>query len=124
MRDAALERLAKLISDEPSPRHGGKWFRSIHINLKPQEGWFSLFLVALVVYSTIWSVQSAGWVNNINILSLTTAIGLVWGILVAKQHRFAPWTLHLAAALFCCLLVFWQTAGAYDRGDVAALSDG
>jgi len=124
MRDAALERLAKLISDEPSPRHDGKWFRSIHVNLRPQEGWFSLFLVALVVYSTIWSVQSAGWVNDINILSLTTAIGLIWGVLAAKQQRFAPWAVHLAAALFCCLLVFWQTAGAYDQGSFAALSDG
>jgi transglutaminase-like putative cysteine protease len=124
MRDAALERLAKLISDEPSPRHGGKWYRSIHVNLRPEEGWFSLFLVALVVYNTIWSVQSAGWVADLNFLSLTTLIGLIWGVLAAKQRHFAPWKVHLAAALFCGLLAFWQTAGAYDQGNMAALSDG
>jgi transglutaminase-like putative cysteine protease len=119
MRDAALERLAKLISDEPSSHHGGKWFRSIHFKL--EEGWFSLFLVALVVYSTIWSVQSAGWVDDLNILSLTTAIGLVCGVIAAKQQRFSPWPMHAAVLIFGCLLAIWQTAGAYDQGSIAAL---
>jgi transglutaminase-like putative cysteine protease len=122
MRDAALERLAKLISDEPSSHHDGKWFRSIHFRL--EEGWFSLFLVALVVYSTIWSVQSAGWVDDLSILSLTTAIGLVCGVVAAKQQRFSSWSVHLAVVIFGCLLTFWQTAGAYDQGSFAALSDG
>jgi transglutaminase-like putative cysteine protease len=124
MRDAALERLAKLISDEPSSRHSGRWYQSIHISLRPQEGWFSLFLVALVVYSTIWSVQSAGWVDHLNLLSLTTLLGLIWGVLAAKQRRFASWKVHIAAAFFCGLLAFWQTAGAFDQGSIAALTDG
>jgi transglutaminase-like putative cysteine protease len=124
MRDAALERLAKLISDEPSPQHGGKWYQPMHVNLRPEEGWFSLFLVALVVYSTIWSIQSAGWVDDLNVLSLTTLLGLIWGVLAAKQQRFAPWKVHIAAVVFCGLLAFWQAAGAYDQGSMAALSDG
>ncbi len=126
MRDAALERLVKLITDEPSESDSGKEFRSrkpMTIQLRLEEGWFSLFLVAVVVYSTIWSVQSAGWVDNLNVLSLTTAIGLICGVFAAKQQRFQRWVVHAVAALFGCLLAYWQTAMAYDQGSIPALAD-
>jgi transglutaminase-like putative cysteine protease len=128
MRDAAVERLAKLISDRSdSDDSGGRGFRShrpleIHIGLA--EGWFSLFLVATVVYSTIWSVQAVGWVDHLNILTLTTALGLIGGVLASKQQRFPRIPVHVVAIGFGLLLAFWQTAGAFYGGDLAALVHG
>jgi Transglutaminase-like superfamily/TgpA N-terminal domain len=129
MRDAAVERLAKIISDRrPDGEDNGKnahprkpLFR-IHIGL--DEGWFSLFLLATVVYSTIWCVQAAAWVDHLNILSLTTLLGLVGGVVAAKQRRFPRLAVHLVAIILGLLLAFWQTAGAYYAGNTAALVNG
>ncbi len=122
MRDAAVERLVKIISEKNDDDSGGKGFRSrrpleVHIGLA--EGWFSLFLVAIVVYSAIWCVQSAGWVEHLNILTLTTALGLIGGVLAAKQQRFSRLLIHCSAIGFGLLLAFWQTAGAFYAGSTA-----
>lgn len=127
MYNASVERLAKIISD---PRSNGEnkglqprkpTFR-IHIGLA--EGWFSLFLLATVVYSTIWSVQAAGWVNNLNILSLTTLFGLVVGVIAAKQQRFPRVAVHLVVTGLGIVIALWQTAGADYHGSVTALING
>lgn len=129
VRGAAVERLSKLISD---PRSGNgdkgnnknvhKPFLRVHIGL--EEGWFSLFLLAAVVYSTIWSVQAVAWVDHLNILTVTTLFGLVIGVVAAKQHRFPRIAIHCVATIFGLLLAFWQTAGAYDGGNVTVLANG
>jgi transglutaminase-like putative cysteine protease len=127
MRDAAVERLVKIISEKNDDSSGGKDTRSrrpleVHIGLA--EGWFSLFLVATVVYSTIWSVQSAGWVEHLNILTLTTLLGLVGGVLAAKQQHFSRLLIHCLAIVFGLLLAFWQTAGAFYDGNTAEFVHG
>src|SRR2546427_10714231 len=104
MRDAAVERLSNIISDKrPDGMGKGKnaqprkpIFR-VHISL--EEGWFSLFLLATVVYSTIWCVQAANWVDHLNVLTLTTLLGLLIGVGAAKQHRLPRLTVHLIAVL-------------------------
>ncbi len=127
MRDAAVERLVKIISEKNDDSSGGKGTRSrrpleVHIGLA--EGWFSLFLVATVVYSTIWCVQSAGWVEHLNILTLTTLLGLVAGVLAAKQQHFSRLLIHCLAIVFGLLLAFWQTAGAFYDGNTAEFVHG
>src|SRR5581483_10332831 len=130
-RGAAIERLAKIISDPRSGNDGSgnnknaqsrKPFLRIHLSL--EEGWFSLFLLATVVYSTIWSVQAVNWVDHLNILSLTTLVGLIIGVIAAKQRRFPRMASHCVAVLFGLLLAFWQTASAYDGGHVLVLANG
>ncbi len=131
MRDAAVERLVNIISDRrPNGRGGGngknaqprKPIFRVHISL--EEGWFSLFLLATVVYSTIWCVQAANWVDHLNVLTLTTLLGLLIGVGAAKQHRLPRLTVHLMAVLVALLLAFWQTADAFRAGDVNALANG
>ncbi|HEU5226394.1 MAG TPA: transglutaminase domain-containing protein [Ktedonobacteraceae bacterium] len=128
MRDAAIERLSKIISDTPQDTNRGKGLRpekapfEFHLGLA--EGWFSLFLLAAVVYCTIWSVQVVHWVDHLDILSLTTALGLIGGVIAAKQRRFSRIAVHLIAVVFCLLLAFWQTAGAFYSGSTAALAHG
>ena len=118
----SMNRLAKIISDKPkynpdykntTPR------REVHIGVA--EGWFSLVLLAIVVYSTIWCVQAANWVDHLNILTLTTALGLIIGVVAAKQKRFPAPVTHVVVIAFGLLLSFWQTAGAFFGGSAGAL---
>jgi hypothetical protein len=126
MQDATIERLTKLIADPHKSDGGSDKNRrippkpNIHLHLSLAEGWFSFFLLAIVVYSTIWSVEVADWVDHLNILTLTTLIGLVTGVLAAKQRRLPRLPVHIVAIGFGLLFAFWQTAGADYNGNVAA----
>src|SRR5947209_15493481 len=129
MRDTAVERLSKLITDQPSNNgsngnntHPRRPSFRIHLHL--EEGWFSLFLLAIVVYSTIWSVQAAQWVDHLVVLTLTTLVGLLVGVIAAKQQRLSPLPVHILATIFGLLLAFWQTAGAFDGGNTLTLLHG
>ncbi len=125
MRDAAIERLARIISDSDDDGSGKKSRKpllEIHIGLA--EGWFSLVLLAIVLYSTIWCVQAADWVDHLGVLSLTTGLGLLAGVLAAKQSRFSRWPLHIAAFVFSLLLAFWQTVNFFYGGSVDGFISG
>src|SRR5579863_7135530 len=130
IRNAGVERLSKIISDT-RPDSGGsggvgknRQRPTIHIRLGLEEGWFSLFLLATVVYSTVWSVQAAGWVDHLDILTLTTALGLIGGLIAAKQRRLPRIPTHLIVVTVGILLAFWQTAGAFYGGNTAQLVAG
>src|SRR5712691_10852951 len=120
MRDASIERLAKIIAE---PQGGDKHRPTFHLHIGLEEGWFSLFLLATVVYSAIWSVQAAQWVDHLNILSLTTAFGLIGGVIAAKQQRLPRLPVHLIAIVLGLLLAFWQTAGTDYAGSTTALAN-
>src|SRR5438105_10578426 len=131
MQDASVDRLSRIISeprkDSSGPGGNGRLQPRntlLHVNLRLAEGWFSLFLLVTVVYSTVWSVQAAGWVDHLSILTLTTALGLVCGLLAAKQRRLPRLLVHAIAIVIGLLLAFWQTAGADYGGNVAALLNG
>src|SRR5258708_3662343 len=125
MQDATIERLSKIIA-EPRPSDGspGKnrgWPRKASLHIGLAEGWFSLFLLATVVYSTIWCVQAAGWVDHLNVLALITLLGLAVGVFAAKQRRLPRLLVHVMAVALGILLALWQTAGNDYGGIVAAL---
>jgi Transglutaminase-like superfamily len=125
MQDAAIERLAKIISDKhPNGDRSRRRKPIFQIHIGLAEGWFTLFLLITVVYSTIWCVQAADWVDHLNILTLTTALGLIIGLIAAKQHRLPRLPTHLIAIGFGLLLAFWQTAGADYAGNTLTLARG
>ncbi|MGH2478963.1 MAG: DUF3488 domain-containing protein, partial [Ktedonobacteraceae bacterium] len=71
--------------------------------LAPVEGWLPLLLLAVAVYSVVYSVTAAIMITHTTALWITTALGLLCGLLVSKI-RYAPQTfLHLAA----CLIGGW-----------------
>ena len=127
MQDASVDRLSRIISE---PRHdkgvGPKRPipSSFRLHLTLAEGWFSLVLLAIVVYSTIWSVQAAGWVAHLEVLTLTTALGLLCGLIAAKQRRLPRLLVNAVALIAGLLLAMWQTAGADYAGSVPALING
>src|SRR5437588_6585847 len=130
MQDASVDRLSRIISeprkDSSGPGGNGRLQPRntlLHVNLRLAEGWFSLFLLVTVVYSTIWSVQAAGWVDHLSVLTLTTALGLVGGLIAAKQRLLPRWLMHPIAIILGLLLAFWQTAGADKGGSIMALVD-
>ena len=106
MKDATIERLSKIIADPISSDGGSNNHKRIprrphiHVRISLAEGWFSLFLLAVVVYSTIWSVEAANWVNHTNVLTLTTLMGIIVGVLAAKQRRFPRLFVHVLAIGF------------------------
>ncbi len=123
MQDAAIDKLSRLISD-PRPEDKKPHRPTLHLQVGLEEGWFSLFLLATVVYSTIWSVQAANWVDHLNILTLTTALGLIAGLIASKQHRLSSLVVHLIAVALGLLIAYWQTAGAFYNGSTTALAQG
>ncbi len=126
VRDTSIERLSKIISDPRSGRGDNNQPRrpSFQIHLHLEEGWFSLILVAAVVYSTIWSIQTAGWVAHLGTLTWTTLLGLICGVLAAKQRRLPGLLLHVSVVIFALLLAYWQTAGAYYNGSLPGFAGG
>src|ERR1700687_2709861 len=127
MQNASIERLARIIGD---PRQSGSDDKKrLHplgalTHFRLAEGWFSLFLLTVGVYSTIWSVQGADWVIHLNILTLTTALGLLIGVIAAKQRRLRGLLVHPLPIIFGLLLAYWQTAGADWGGNVVAFANG
>src|ERR1700680_2125563 len=72
-------------------------------SLTPSEGWLAMFLLAVAVYTVVISILSTGWINANADLLLSTAVGLLVGLLVAKARRFPQAILHLTA----CLAGYW-----------------
>ncbi|QBD81439.1 DUF4129 domain-containing protein [Ktedonosporobacter rubrisoli] len=79
------------------------------IKLAPAEGWLPLILLAVALYSVVFSIIAVNWVNHINLLFLSPAIGLLVGVLIAKLPRFSQAILHLAACLVGYWLSIWMT---------------
>jgi hypothetical protein len=126
MQEATVDRLAKIIADRPPEgpgknRHVQQQARSIFAHLRLAEGWFSFFLLALVVYSTIWCVQAVGWVDHSGLLTPITGLGLLLGVIAAKQQRIPRVLVHVLAVVLSLLFAFWQTSNADWAGQLPAL---
>ena len=123
MQDATVNRLSKIIAPDEEPGKNKRLFqaRGVLSHLRLAEGWFSFFLLALVVYSTIWCVQAVNWVLHLNLLTPLTALGLLFGVVAAKQHRLPRVVVHVLAVVLSLLLAFWQTSNADYAGHAAAL---
>ncbi len=128
MRNAASEQLSKLISATLRDSKDAEKvpFRKIlsEIHIRLAEGWFSLFLLATIVYSTVWSIQVAAWVDHLNTLTFVTAIGLLLGVWAAKQRHFSSLLVHGIATVLDLLLAFWQTAAAFYNGSMTGFIQG
>ena len=123
MHNAAMERLSKIILASPEPSDKGPGKRSFTLanaglSLHLAEGWLSLFLFALMVYSVIWCIQAAGWVDNLGILTLFALIALILGIWSSKQRLLAAPFVYSIAVLIGITLSFWQMIVVLYAGDI------
>jgi transglutaminase-like putative cysteine protease len=75
--------------------------------LTPGEGWLALVLLGTAVYSVVFTIVFANWVDFSYLLLFSTAAGLLLGLCVAKIQRFPQVLLHLAAVLLGHWLSIW-----------------
>ncbi|GCE49297.1 uncharacterized protein DUF4129 [Thermosporothrix hazakensis] len=122
MQDAAVDKLLKTITRQPKKNEKPYRRRQFELHFSLDEGWFSLILVAAVVFSTIWCIQVVNWVDHLQVLTLTAFFGLILGVFTAKQKQFPRFLSYLCSFLFGLLLAYWQTAASYYQGDFVAFA--
>ncbi len=102
--------------DLPAPpaRRRAPWF-----TLAPEDGWLTLVLLAAVVFITVSSIQAVTppWAPGLQVLTATSAVGLLLGYLVVQQGRLPASLVHTAAILLGVAFAFDQTAGTVLAGD-------
>jgi transglutaminase-like putative cysteine protease len=93
------------------------------LRLLPEDGWLTLALLVVVVYTTIASIQAVTppWAPGLDILSLTTGMGLLLGYIVVQQGRLPGTLVHSVALILGIVFAFQQTANATLNGDRRAL---
>jgi len=81
--------------------------REHQLTVLPGEGWLALLLLGIAVYSVVFAIILANWVDFSYILLISTAVGLLLGLCVAKIRRFPQAILHLVAVLLGHWLSIW-----------------
>jgi transglutaminase-like putative cysteine protease len=77
--------------------------RQQRLALAPIEGWLPLLLLTIAVYSVVYSVTAAITINHTTVLWVTTALGLLGGLIVSKSRFFPQAALHIGA----CIVGYW-----------------
>jgi transglutaminase-like putative cysteine protease len=96
-----------LDSQRQSLQYTGRTSQKYQLTLMPGEGWFAMLLLAIAVYSVVFSIISANWVDFSYILLFSTALGLILGLCIAKIQWFPQAILHLAAVLLGHWFSIW-----------------
>ncbi len=93
------------------------------IRLLPEDGWLTLLLLVVVVFTTVASIQSVTppWAPGLGILSLTTGMGLLLGYIAVQQGRVPGSVVHGIALILGIVFAFQQTADATTDGNRGAL---
>jgi transglutaminase-like putative cysteine protease len=78
--------------------------------LKLQEGWLTVGLLALVLFSVTFSIQQARWAEGLNILTTITLVGLVTGLVLSKIRGVPRILLDLVGLLVGFLTVMLSVA--------------
>jgi transglutaminase-like putative cysteine protease len=89
------------------------------LRLLPDDGWFTLILLALSVYITVFSIESVTppWAPGMQILTATTSLGLFLGYLSVQQGRLPGVLVHTVAVCLGIVVAFLQTADAVLNGN-------
>ena len=74
----------------------------------PKEGWLTFIIVLLLALSVVWSVETAHWLDGMPSYSITTVVGVIAGMALAKVKRRALF-LHPISALLAYVMLVWQT---------------
>ena len=93
------------------------------IRWRPEDGYLTLILLALVTYLTVFSIQNVSppWAPGLRILTWTTTAGLLFGYVAVQQQRLPDLLVHALAVALGMFFAFTQTADAVLSGDRAAL---
>ncbi len=112
IRDSTIPYQSGYRKPEFDPRHyrvhsPGYKSQENQVKFAPGVGWLALVLVGIAVYSVVFTIIFANWVDFSYILLISTAVGLLLGLCVAKIQWFPQAILHLTAVLLGHWLSIW-----------------
>ncbi|HMA32878.1 MAG TPA: DUF3488 and transglutaminase-like domain-containing protein [Chloroflexia bacterium] len=91
--------------------------------LRLREGWLMVGLVALMLFSLVWSIQRAGWSDDLFILTPITLAGLLTALVLSKVRGVPRLLLHLTGMMAGVALVLWETANLLDDPRLLTIQD-
>src|SRR3712207_4445128 len=91
--------------------------------LRLQEGWLTVGLLALLLFSVTLSVQQAQWSDGLSILTPITIIGLATGIILAKIRNVPRFLLDLVGLLAGVVVVLVFVASVMQDPRLATIQD-
>ncbi|HLZ25209.1 MAG TPA: transglutaminase domain-containing protein [Ktedonobacterales bacterium] len=93
------------------------------LRLLPEDGILTILLLVIVVFTTIASIQSVTppWAPGLDVLTGTTALGLLLGYLTVQQGRLPGTLTQFVAMAVGIFFAFHQTAVAVVDSDSGAL---
>src|SRR5690242_17554795 len=88
-----------------------------------REGWLMVGLVALMLFSVIWSIQRAGWSDGLFILTPITLAGMATALVLSKIRGVQRLLLHLTGTMAGAVIVLWETANLLDDPRLVTIQD-
>ena len=88
-----------------------------------REGWLMVGLVALLLFSVIWSIQRAGWSDGLFILTPITLAGMGTALLLSRIRGVPRLLLHLTGLTAGAVIVLWETANLLDDPRLVTIQD-
>src|SRR5437764_6516728 len=77
---------------------------------KLQEGWLTVGLLALVLFTVTFSIQQAQWAEGLSILTTITLVGLLTGVVLSKIRGVPRILLDLVGLLIGFITVVLSVA--------------
>jgi transglutaminase-like putative cysteine protease len=91
--------------------------------LRLQEGWLTVGLLALLLFSVTLSIQQAQWSDGLSILTPITIIGLASGIILAKIRRVPRILLDLIGLHIGVISVLVAVASVMTNSELVTVQD-
>jgi len=88
-----------------------------------REGWLMVGLVALMLFSVIWSIQRAGWSDGLFILTPITLAGMATALILSRVRGVPRLLLHLTGTMVGVVIVLWETANLLDDPTLLTIQD-
>src|SRR5215218_9367041 len=88
-----------------------------------REGWLMVGLVALMLFSVIWSIQRAGWSDGLFILTPITLAGMATALILSRVRGVPRLLLHLTGTMVGVVIVLWETANLLDDPNLVTIQD-
>ncbi len=78
----------------------------------PREGWLSVALLAVMLLSLCWSIQAAGWLDQLDFLAPVAIWALLAGLILGMSRLSIAITIPISAVVGAGILL-WSVGGEY-----------
>jgi|CXWL01.1.fsa_nt_gi transglutaminase-like putative cysteine protease len=92
-------------------------------SIVPWEGWLTFAITALLFLSCVWSIQGAGWVDDMPSLYPVGFAGLITGYGLSRVSKMPALLLHALAMFVGAALVYFQLLAILPGGSIEARTD-